>query len=76
MKRHEKNKTEEFQKAQNNRFKVERRFATMVRNHGLRRYRYLKPIGAKIHITIANTVRNIIRMVNLLCRSSYAAAKS
>lgn len=58
--------TEDFKNAYNKRYKVERRFATMVRNCGLRRSRYLKLAGAKIHITLANTVCNIIRMVNLL----------
>ena len=33
--------TQEFKEASNKRFKVERRFATMVRNHGLRRCRYV-----------------------------------
>lgn len=47
-------KTEVFKNASNNRFKVEKRFATMVRNHGLRRCRYTKLKGAKIHITLAN----------------------
>ncbi|ABR47693.1 transposase, IS4 family protein [Alkaliphilus metalliredigens QYMF] len=59
-------KTEEFEKASSNRFKVERRFATMVRNHGLRRCRYVKLGGAKIHITMANIACNIIRMVNII----------
>ncbi len=58
--------TEEFKIAYNKRYKVERRFATMVRNHGLRRCRYLKLKGAKIHITMANMVCNIVRMVKLL----------
>ncbi|MEO8174788.1 MAG: IS1182 family transposase [Sediminibacterium sp.] len=58
--------TDEFTNAYNKRYKVERRFATMVRNHGLRRCRYLKLKGAKIHITMANMACNIIRMVNLL----------
>jgi len=58
--------TEEFNIAYNKRYKVERRFATMVRNHGLRRCRYLRIKGAKIHITMANMACNIIRMVNLL----------
>lgn len=56
----------EFTKAMNKRYIVERRFATLVRNHGLRRCRYLRLKGAKIHITIANTAYNIVRMVNLL----------
>lgn len=65
-------KTEAFEKASNNRFKVERRFATMVRNHGLRRCRYVKLEGAKIHITMANMACNIVRMVNLLFQPSIA----
>lgn len=60
------NETQEFEEASNKRFKVERRFATMVRNHGLRRCRYLKLKGAKIHIILANMACNIVRMVNLL----------
>jgi len=47
------NDTQEFEEASNMRFKVERRFATMVRNHGLRRCRYLRLKGAKVHITLA-----------------------
>lgn len=58
--------TEEFEVAYNKRYKVERRFATMVRNHGLRRCRFLKLKGSKIHIIIANLVCNIVRMVNIL----------
>lgn len=60
--------TEEFKVAISKRYKVERRFATMVRNHGLRRCRYLKLSGARIHITLANIACNIVRMVNLLCQ--------
>jgi transposase len=62
--------TAEFKEASNNRFKVERRFATMVRNHGLRRCRYLRLKGAKIHITLCNMACNIIRMVNLIYQPS------
>lgn len=58
--------TTAFEVAYNKRYKVERRFATMVRNHGLRRCRYLKLKGAKTHITMANIVCNIVRMVNIL----------
>jgi transposase len=57
------------------RFKVERRFATMVRNHGLRRYRYLRLKGAKIHITLANMACNIVRMVNLIYPPGIALSK-
>jgi uncharacterized protein YxeA len=59
--------TEAFTKAYNKRYKVERRFATLVRNHGLRRCRYLRLTGAKKHITMANIACNIVRMVKLLC---------
>ena len=43
----------------------------MVRNHGLRRCRYLRFEGAKIHIILANTTCNIIRMINLLFNSGH-----
>ena len=65
--------TKEFEIAYNKRYKVERRFATMVRNHGLRRCRYLKLKGAKTHITMANIVCNIVRMVNILLHQSSIA---
>ncbi|WP_373482003.1 IS1182 family transposase, partial [Acetobacterium sp.] len=58
--------TPEFTIAYNKRYKIERRFATMVLNHGLRRCRYIKLRGAKIHITLANLACNIVRMVSLL----------
>lgn len=64
--------SEEFKKAYNKRYKVERRFATLVLNHGLRRCRYTKLERAKIHATLANMACNIIRMVNLLCQPSVA----
>lgn len=60
------NETEEFTLVINKRSIVERRFATMVRNHGLRRSRYLRIWGARIHITLANIASNIIRMVKIL----------
>lgn len=66
--------TKEFEEASNKRFKVERRFATMVRNHGLRRCRYVRLERAKIHITLANMACNIVRMVNLLCQPSFAVS--
>lgn len=62
--------TKEFEEAINKRFKIERRFATMVRNHGLRRCRYVRLGRAKIHITLANMACNIVRLVNLLCQPS------
>ncbi|PKL13587.1 MAG: transposase, partial [Spirochaetae bacterium HGW-Spirochaetae-8] len=58
--------TEAFKDAYDKRSKVERRFATMVRNHGLRRCRSTGLSRAKIHITLANTACNIVRMVNLV----------
>jgi transposase len=64
----------EFEEASNKRFKVERRFATMVRNHGLRRCRYVGLRRAKIHITLANMACNIVRMVNLLCQPGLVAS--
>jgi transposase len=70
--------TEDFKIARDKRYKIERRFATMVRNHGLRRCRFLRIKGAKIHITLANTACNIVRMVNLLwdnLHPSFAIAK-
>jgi transposase len=68
--------TKEFEEASNKRFKVERRFATMVRNHGLRRCRYVRLERAKIHITLANMACNIVRLVNLLCQPSFATSQS
>ena len=64
--------TEDFKIAINKRFKVERRFATMVKNHGLRRCRYNRLKGAKIHISMANMASNIVRMVRLLFPSDIA----
>lgn len=60
------NKTEEFINAINKRYIVERRFATLIRNHGLRLSRYYRLKGASIHIKMANMACNIIRMVKLL----------
>lgn len=71
------NKTLRFADAINKRYKIERRFATMVRNHGLRQSRYLRMEGAKMHITLVNIACNIIRMVNLLCNQlSFPMKKS
>ncbi|MDV3426225.1 MAG: IS1182 family transposase [Bacillota bacterium] len=73
------NKTIEFEKASGKRYIVERRFSTLVVNNGLRRCRFLKIDGAKIHITLANTACNIVRMVNLLwtgSQSNFVIAKS
>lgn len=58
--------TKEFKVAKDNRSKVERRFATLVTNHGLRKCRYLRLEGAKKHITLANIACNVKRMVKLI----------
>ena len=68
--------TQEFKEASNKRYKVERRFATMVRNHGLRQCRYVGLGREKIHITLANMACNIVRMVNILCQPSLAVLKN
>lgn len=60
------NRAEGFIEAINKRYIVERRFATLVRNHGLRVSRYYRLKGASIHIKMANMACNIIRMVRLL----------
>jgi len=68
--------TKEFEEAINKRYKIERRFATMVRNHGLRRSRYVKLGRTKIHIILANMACNIVRMVNILCPPSVAVSQN
>jgi transposase len=73
------NQTQEYKEAANKRYIVERRFATLVRNHGLRRCRYLRQKGARIHITLANIACNIVRMVKLLgnkANPSFAMSKT
>ena len=62
--------TAEFKAARDRRYIVERRFATMVQNHGLRRCRFLKLDRAKIHITMANIASNVVRMVNILINTT------
>lgn len=62
----EHNKTEAFQLALRKLCKVERRFATLVKNHGLRMCRYLRNRGAHIHMALANTACNIVRMLRLI----------
>ena len=67
-------KTNEFNSAYDKRYKIERRFATMVMNHGLRRCRSVRLPRAKIHIILANMACNIVRMVNLLCHPSIVSS--
>lgn len=65
--------TEEFKEAKNKRNKIERCFATLVRNHGLRRCRFLRLKGASIHIILANTACNLVRMINLLIPQNHSS---
>jgi hypothetical protein len=58
--------TDEFKEALNRRYIIERRFATMVRNHGLRRSRYIGMLCTSKHIIMANLACNIKRMVAIL----------
>ena len=68
--------TEEFQEAKNKRFKIERRFATMVINHCLRRCRYVKLEGAEKHITLSNMASNVVRIVNLIFQPGQIVPKN
>lgn len=65
--------TEEFKEAFDNRYILERRFATMVKNHGLRRNSYLRVKVSKIHITLANIASNVVRMVKLSWNSGQSS---
>ena len=58
--------TKACQTALNRRSIVERRFATLVRNHGMRRSRFLGITGASKHIMLANTACNIVRLLKIL----------
>ena len=69
------NSKESFKMAQNKIYKVERRFATLVRNHGLRRSRYIRLEQTTKHVMMANLACNIIRMVNIIGSQEYCAAK-
>jgi len=53
----------------------ERRFATMVRNNGLRRSRYLRLKRTKIHVIMVNLSCNVVRMTNILCGLDFAVLK-
>ena len=69
-------KTKDFDVAYRKRFKVERRFGTMVNHRGLRRSRYTGLASSSVHIIMANFASNIVRMVNILCRPALVAAKA
>ena len=68
--------TQEFDMAYRKRFKVERRFGTMVNHRGLRRNRYTGLDSSSVHIIMANFASNIVRMVNILCRPVPVAVKA
>lgn len=57
---------EDYIKTINKRYKIERRFALMLRKFGLRRSRYIGLERTKIHILLCNYLSNVIRMVNLI----------
>jgi len=59
------NNTKAFKTAYNRRYIVERRFATLVKNHGLRRSRYLGMVATSKHILMANLACNVIRLLKL-----------
>lgn len=72
----EQNKTSLFETARKRRSIVERRFATLVRNCGLRRSRYLGMVATSKHIILSNTACNIRRLLNLFQQSdSHALIK-
>jgi len=68
--------TKDFDVAYRKRFKVERRFGTMVNHRGLRRNRYTGLDSSSVHIIMANFASNIVRMVNILCRPVPVAVKA
>ncbi len=70
------NSQESFATAQNQRYRVERRFATLVRNHGLRRSRYLRLEQTTKHVIMANLACNIVRMVNIISSQELAAVQN
>jgi transposase len=63
------NETEDFKLAWNRRSIVERRFATLVRNFGLRRSRYVGMSATAKHIILSNTACNIRRLLKLFHQS-------
>lgn len=67
------NKTEHFKQAWNRRSIVERRFATLVRNCGLRRSRYIGMTATSKHIILSNIVCNIKRLLKLIQQSDSRA---
>ena len=70
------NAQKSFVTAQNKRYKVERRFATLVRNHGLRRSRFLRLEQTTKHVTMSNLACNVVRMINIIRNQELAALQN
>ncbi|MDW7660906.1 MAG: transposase, partial [Bacillota bacterium] len=64
------NETKAFKTALNRRSIVERRFATLVRNHNLRRSRFIGMMATSKHILLANTACNVIRLLKIFQQSN------
>lgn len=59
-------RTESYKEASKQRYKIERRHADKVRNHGLRRSRYIGLARTKIHSLMSSIASNIKRMAKLI----------
>lgn len=59
-------KTDEFHDAKNQRFKIERRFAAGVRNHMMRRTRFIGLEATTKHVALSNIAVNLVRAIRLL----------
>ena len=70
------NSLDSYKNAANNRYKVERRFATLVRNNGLRRSRYIKLNRTTTHVILSNLACNVVRMVNIICGPKEVTSKT
>jgi hypothetical protein len=58
--------TESYKEASKNRYRIERRHADKVRNHGLRRSRYRGLERTSIHSLLSSMASNIKRMSKLI----------
>jgi transposase len=67
--------SDEFKEAKNSRFKIERRFATGVRNHSMRRSRFIGLDATTKHIAMSNIAVNINRTIRLLYEPKIGAPK-
>ena len=70
------NSLDSYKNAANNRYKVERRFATLVRNNGLRRSRYIKLNRTTTHVILSNFPCDVVRMVNIICEPKVVTSKT